>query len=153
MKMSTYWKIEANGGWTYDDSDLADDVAGYLAKVLSGCISYVISHHDVAPDPPRELYYGSYAYRSEQVFALYNHTSNITLEQLCGIIKQRVECVGEHIFRDEYKFFRFLPLTREEFNRQTEYFKDAKYDEVLADDDVLSNDEVQPVQDNVGAQI
>ena len=80
--MSTCWRIEANGGWTYDDSNLADDVASYITKILPGSVSYVVTHHDVAPDPPRELQYGSYAYRSEQVFALYNHVNDISLDQL-----------------------------------------------------------------------
>ena len=109
QKMSTCWRIEANGGWTYDDSDLADDVAGFITKILPGSTSYVVTHHDVAPDPPHELQYGSYAYRSEQVFALYNHASDISLDQLRAIIKQGVEGLGgDHFFRDEYKFCRFF---------------------------------------------
>ena len=61
------------------------------------------------------------------------------------IIKQGVEgLTGDHIYRDEYKFFRYFPLTQEEFERQTEQYKDAKYDEILEDDDVFS-DEAQSV--------
>ena len=42
--MSTYWRIEANGGWTFEDADLADDVAGYIKKILPGSASYVVNY-------------------------------------------------------------------------------------------------------------
>ena len=96
--MSTYWRIEANGGWTYEDADLADDVAGYIKKILSGSTSYVVTIHDVAPDPPHELQYGSYAYCSEQVFALYNHASDISLDQLRALIKQGAEGLADTVY-------------------------------------------------------
>ena len=128
-KMSACWRIEANGGWTYVDACLADDVASYITKVLPRAVTYIVTHHDIAPDPPDELQYGSYAYRSEQVFALYKHDGGISLDQLCAQIKQRVEgFLGYPLlaFRDEYKLFRYFPITQEEFHRQTEYYKDEK---------------------------
>ena len=122
--MSTYWRIDANGGWTFEDADLADDIEGYIKKILSGSTTYIVTIIDLAPDPLL-MQYGSYAYCCEQVFALYANASDISLDQLRDLIKQGAEGLTDSlIYRDEYKLFRFFPLTLEEFQKQTEYYKD-----------------------------
>ena len=60
--------------------------------------------------------------------------------------------IGNLLLRDEYKFFRYFPLTQEEFERQTQQYLDAKYDEILEDDNVFSG-EVRSVSDNGGVEI
>lgn len=154
--MSTYWRIDANGGWSFDDVAVVYDVASYITKVLPGCASYAVHHYDIAPNPPNQLQYGAYAYPYDvQVFGLYNHGSDISVVELHADIKQRAQSFRGYplfAFREEYIFFRYVPLTQAEFNRQSDHYENEKYDEVLENDNVLSG-EVQSDDDSGGTEV